>query len=113
MPQEKFVTAADGYPDATPGTFYLFDGMSGNQLWKLSTSNMNWPMQIAANGQGIVGGSDNSYVYYFLAKIIQCGRNATAKERTSVNYKLFCHILASEVNPIAFICYRVLYKFAA
>ena len=62
----KFVTVADGYPDETPGAFYLFDALAGTLMWNYPTNNMSWPMQIAANGKAMVAGSDNSYVYYFL-----------------------------------------------
>lgn len=60
----KFVTAADGYPDQTPGDFYLFDA-SGKAQGSMQTNNMSWPMQISADGTAIAAGSDNSYVYYF------------------------------------------------
>ena len=61
----KYVTVADGYPDGTPGDFYLFDGATGNQLWQYTTKNMNWPMFISSDGTGIVAGSDLGSVYYF------------------------------------------------
>jgi WD40 repeat protein len=60
----KFVTAADGYPDQTPGDFYLYDA-GGNALGSFQTNNMSWPMQISANGSAIAAGSDDSNVYYF------------------------------------------------
>jgi WD40 repeat protein len=60
----KYVTAADGYPDQTPGDFYVFDA-SGNSLGSFQTSNMSWPMQISAGGTAIAAGSDDSTVYYF------------------------------------------------
>ena len=63
----KFVTAADGYPDKTPGDFYLF-GASGGAAGSLKTSNMSWPMQISANASAIAAGSDDSNVYYFTIK---------------------------------------------
>jgi len=63
----KYVTVADGYPDQTPGDFYLF-GAAGNTLGSLQTSNMSWPMQISADGTAIAAGSDNSSVYYFVVK---------------------------------------------
>jgi hypothetical protein len=61
----KYVSVADGYPDGTPGHFYLFDGANGNQLWQYETSNMSWPMFISSNGSGIAAGSDLGSVYYF------------------------------------------------
>lgn len=61
----KYVTVADGHPDGYPGNFYLFDRVSGKCLWICPTSNMSWPMVIAANGKGIAAGSDDSSVYYF------------------------------------------------
>jgi WD40 repeat protein len=63
----KYVTVADGYPDQTPGDFYLFDA-GGNAMGSLTTNNMSWPMQISADGTAIAAGSDNSYVYYFGVK---------------------------------------------
>ena len=61
----KYVTAADGYPDKTPGDFYLFDS-NGTVLGTFQTTNMSWPMQISADGTAIAAGSDDSYVYYFV-----------------------------------------------
>jgi WD40 repeat protein len=63
----KYVTAADGYPDQTPGDFYLFDA-GGKAMGSVKTNNMSWPMQISANGTAIAAGSDDSYVYYFAVK---------------------------------------------
>jgi len=60
----KYVTVADGQPDGTPGTFYLFDG-AGNLQWKYPTSNMSWPMQVSQDATGIAAGSDDASVYYF------------------------------------------------
>jgi WD40 repeat protein len=60
----KYVTVADGYPDQTPGDFYLFDA-TGSAVGSLQTNNMSWPMQISADGTAIAAGSDNSNVYYF------------------------------------------------
>jgi WD40 repeat protein len=61
----RYVTVADGYPDGTPGHFYLFDAPTGNLLWQYETTNMSWPMFISSNGRGIVAGSDQGSVYYF------------------------------------------------
>lgn len=63
--KSKYVTVADGYPDGTPGDYYLFDAATGNQLWQYTTKNMNWPMFISSDGSGIVAGSDLGTVYYF------------------------------------------------
>ncbi len=63
----KYVTVADGYPDKTPGDFYLFDA-AGDAMGSLQTNNMSWPMQISADGTAIAAGSDNSNVYYFAVK---------------------------------------------
>jgi hypothetical protein len=60
----QYITAADGYPDKTPGDFYLF-GAAGNALGSFQTSNMSWPMQISANAAAIAAGSDDSNIYYF------------------------------------------------
>lgn len=61
----KYVMAADGYPDGTPGHFYFFDAATGNPLWQYQTTNMSWPMFISSNGSGIVAGSDQGSVFYF------------------------------------------------
>jgi WD40 repeat protein len=61
----KYVTAADGYPDETPGDFYLY-GETGSALGSHKTSNMSWPMQISANATAIAAGSDDSHIYYFV-----------------------------------------------
>lgn len=60
----QFITAADGYPDGSPGTFYFFDS-AGRLLWKYGTENMCWPMHVSADGNAIAAGSDDSNVYYF------------------------------------------------
>jgi hypothetical protein len=67
----NYVTAADGYPDASPGKpspgyFYLYDS-AGNLKWSYQTNNMSWPMQITANANAVFAGSDDSSVYYFTA----------------------------------------------
>lgn len=65
------VTATDGKPDPghetqeSAGNFYLFDNAAGRLLWSCPTPMMNWPMAIAANGQAIVGASDDGSVYYW------------------------------------------------
>ncbi len=61
----EYITVADGYPDNTPGHFYLFAASTGDALWQYQTKNMNWPMGISSNGTGIVAGSDLGSVYYF------------------------------------------------
>jgi WD40 repeat protein len=62
----KYVAAADGHPDGTPGCYYLFDAQNhGNQIWSYGTTNMSWPIQIAAQATGVFAGSDDSSVYYF------------------------------------------------
>jgi WD40 repeat protein len=62
-----FVTAADGYPDGSPGDFYLFKA-DGTKVGSFKTGNMSWPMQLSSNGSGIAAGSDDSYIYYFAVK---------------------------------------------
>ena len=67
------LAVADGHPDATPGHFYLFEGITDTGLpiiapgvaWEYTTGNMSWPVKISANGKVVVGGSDDSNVYYF------------------------------------------------
>jgi WD40 repeat protein len=62
-----YVTAADGYPDGTPGDFYLF-AANGSAVGSYQTGNMSWPMQISANAAAIAAGSDDSNIYYFTVK---------------------------------------------
>lgn len=61
----RLFAIADGHPDGTPGCFYLFDPVSGLSRWQCPTGNMSWPIVIAANGDAVVGGSDDSFLYYF------------------------------------------------
>lgn len=59
---------ADGHPDRTPGHYYLYYcGKPGvyHLRWIFETGNMSWPVAIAANGGAVVGGSDDSFLYYF------------------------------------------------
>ena len=60
----QYVTVADGYPDKTPGDFYLFNA-AGVATGTFQTGNMSWPMQISADASGIAAGSDDSSIYYF------------------------------------------------
>lgn len=70
------LAVADGHPDNTPGNFYVFEGISAEGLpivvpqlaWQYQTSNMSWPIKLSADGQTVVAGSDDSYVYYFTAR---------------------------------------------
>jgi outer membrane protein assembly factor BamB len=65
------ISATDGKPDPghetheSAGNFYLFDNVANRVLWSFPTPMMNWPMAIAANGQAIVGASDDGSVYYW------------------------------------------------
>lgn len=65
------ISATDGKPDPgnekieSAGNFYLFDNVGNQVLWAYPTPMMNWPMAIAANGQAIVGASDDGSVYYW------------------------------------------------
>lgn len=59
------MAVADGHPDGTPGCFYLFDPNTGALRWKCRTGDMSWPIVIAADGSAVVGGSDDSFIYYF------------------------------------------------
>jgi len=59
-----YVAACDGYPFGKPGAFYGF-GADGSPRWVYDTDNMNWPIVISANGQGIAGGGDDGMVYSF------------------------------------------------
>jgi len=65
-----YVSATDGKPDGktvveSAGSFYLFDGTSGQQVWQLDTCQMNWPMAIARDASCVVGGSDAGSFYYW------------------------------------------------
>jgi len=61
----RLFAVADGHPDGTPGCFSLFDTATGALRWQCPTGNMSWPIVIAANGGAVVGGSDDSFLYYF------------------------------------------------
>ena len=58
---------ADGHPDGTPGHYYLYYYAPGicHLRWIFQTGNMSWPIVISANGNAVVGGSDDSNIYYF------------------------------------------------
>jgi WD40 repeat protein len=58
------MAVADGFPNFTPGAFYLFDN-TGATLDTHNTTDMNWPIQISADGSGIVGGSDTNTLSFF------------------------------------------------
>ncbi|HVU32498.1 MAG TPA: hypothetical protein VHE61_03625 [Opitutaceae bacterium] len=64
------VAVADGHPDGTPGSFYLLKAGTGTLLGTYGTSNMSWPIEIASNGSALIGGSDDSHLYYFPALTI-------------------------------------------
>ncbi|MBI2498436.1 MAG: hypothetical protein HYV75_11165 [Opitutae bacterium] len=62
------LAVADGHPDGTPGHYYAFDCATPGVVrlrWIYETGNMSWPIAIAANGGAVVGGSDDSFIYYF------------------------------------------------
>ncbi|MBC7366049.1 MAG: hypothetical protein H7343_04425 [Undibacterium sp.] len=59
------LAVADGHSDVHQGSFYLFDLATGAQRWSCATGKMSWPIAIAANGSAVVGGSDDSNLYYF------------------------------------------------
>lgn len=65
------LAVADGHPDGTPGHYYFFScPAGGGELlprlsWIFQTGNMSWPIAIAAQGGAVVGGSDDSHIYYF------------------------------------------------
>lgn len=61
----RLFAVADGHPDGSPGCFYLFDTATGALRWTCPTTNMSWPITIAANGSAVVAGSDDSFLYYF------------------------------------------------
>jgi WD40 repeat protein len=57
--------SSDIHPEQDAGRFYLFDTATGAQRWSCPTAKMSWPIAIAANNGAVVGGSDDSYIYYF------------------------------------------------
>ncbi|MBA3849291.1 MAG: hypothetical protein C0502_04765 [Opitutus sp.] len=65
------VVFADGHPDGTPGHFYLYSCPTGagqpllRLRWIYPTGNMSWPIAFSASGNAVVGGSDDSHLYYF------------------------------------------------
>lgn len=70
------LAVADGHPDGTPGNFYVFDGIrdpgapatTPRLVWQYTTGDMSWPIKLSANGKAAVGGSDDSFIYYFTAR---------------------------------------------
>lgn len=63
---KNLLAVADGHPNKTPGHFSLFDTKTGNLLWQYTTAtDMSWPIMISQKGNAIVGGSDDSHIYYF------------------------------------------------
>lgn len=63
--EQNLIAVADGHPLGTPGNFYLFDANTGTLRWQYTTQNMSWPIAISRDGQAIVGGSDDSKIYFF------------------------------------------------
>jgi WD40 repeat protein len=63
----QFVSVCDGSPPPGPtnGDFYVFDGNLGSLIWTQSTSDMDFAMQLSANGNVAAGGSDDGKTYYF------------------------------------------------
>ena len=69
------MAVADGHPDGTPGAFHVYEGVfplppdseiATDLAWTYETpSNMSWPIAISRDGSAVVGGSDDSFVYYF------------------------------------------------
>lgn len=65
-----FVTATDGKPvgqtvQESAGSFYLFDALSGENVWTYDTTMMNWPMMLSKDGTRAFGGSDEGHVYFW------------------------------------------------
>lgn len=62
---------AVGHPDQTAGYYYFFSGpadkpgVGAKIRWVYPTGNMSWPLVISASGNAVVGGSDDSFIYYF------------------------------------------------
>ena len=66
--QARCLTAADGDPTKageTKGNFYLFNAQTGQVIWSLETSLMNWSMVINPAATACFGGSDDGLIYYW------------------------------------------------
>jgi hypothetical protein len=63
------MAVADGYAGKLPadnqGRFYLFDTATATERWSCATGKMSWPIAISEQGNAVVGGSDDSHIYYF------------------------------------------------
>ncbi len=63
------LAVADGYAgkqaDENKGRFYLFDTATAAERWSCPSGKMSWPIAISAQGNAVVGGSDDSNIYYF------------------------------------------------
>ncbi|MFL6447053.1 MAG: WD40 repeat domain-containing protein [Bryobacteraceae bacterium] len=60
----RYFTLADGYPDDVPGSFSLFK--ETGKVWEYTTTKMNWPMVISADGSAIAAGGDDNKLYFFV-----------------------------------------------
>ncbi len=58
-----YLGAADGH--SSSGDFTLWQPLFNLQLWTYATSEMCWPIAIAANAAYVAAGSDDSNVYLF------------------------------------------------
>lgn len=65
----NYVAASDGTPRTAgkDGDFYVFNnsGTTGSPRWDYKTNDMNFAIQLSANGTVAVGGSDDGKTYYF------------------------------------------------
>ena len=70
--QDALVSFGTGEPNKdgtlTPGRYYVLNAKTGAVLGKYSTTQMNWPCQMAANGTFAIGGSDDGHLYGFSAR---------------------------------------------
>lgn len=64
----RYVSFGTGEPSGsslTPGCFYVLSATNGAVLGTYPTPVMSWPFVLAGDGTSAVGGSDDTYVYWF------------------------------------------------
>lgn len=68
---ELLYAIAVGHSETKSGYYYFFrgpadePGLIARLQWVFPTGKMSWPIVISAQGNAIVGGSDDSHLYYF------------------------------------------------
>ncbi len=64
----RYVSFGTGEPSGsslTPGCFYVLSAAGGAVLGTYGTPAMSWPFVLAGDGTSAVGGSDDTFVYWF------------------------------------------------